>query len=321
MALDTTRAKAEIDTLATVHAAAVRERDAAITGLRTERVQLLERIAVLEQQAAARTLWGSSVELRGQPFPEALARVEAALGRLDTVRYFRSGTAGPLWTTDLEQLGGRGIVYSAKSPPATVLAGGHDALWRNWFARARAYLDKHPAAVVDWTSWHEPEDDAERGAFTPGQWRDALTRLATLQRDEYPHPRLRCDQILMGWTLHPGSKRTLSEWLVPEADVWAWDTYVGMAVREVAGAVNPAAVLAEKHGKPWAVAETGVSVALPDRPGLLTQLARRFTEVGPAPVYVTYFSSDPGGPSEYAWPIDNDPAAARAWRAGRGALA
>lgn len=316
MALDTSRAKAEIDTLAAVHTAAVRERDGQISTLRAEVDRLQAQLATLRPPPAP-ILWGSSVETRGQTFPVALARVEAALGRLDTVRYFTPGTGGPAWPAALTGLAGRGVVYSAKSPPPQVVTGMADEKWRAWFRPAVDYLGKWPDAVVDWTCWHEPEDDVERGAFTAAQWRTALARLIKLQRDEFAHPRLRANQILMGWTLQPGSKRNLDDYHVPEADVLGFDSYVGMAAGTPAEAVEPAVAAARRYGKRWAIAETGVSVALPDRAGLLTALATRLATADPPPVYVTYFSSDPGGPSEYRWPIDNDPLAAAAWLAGR----
>jgi hypothetical protein len=92
-----------------------------------------------------------------------------------------------------------------------------------------------------------------------------------------------------------------------------------MAASTPETAVDPVLAVARKYGKAWAIAETGVSVALPDRNGLLTRLAQYLATRTPVPAYVTYFSSDPGGPSQYRWPIDNDPPAAAAWLAGRSA--
>ena len=77
--------------------------------------------------------------------------------------------------------------------------------------------------------------------------------------------------------------------------------------------------VANVHGKPWAIAETGVSVkhTSAQRRTALHDLAAYIATRTPKPRFALYFNSDPGGPSEWNWPIDDEPTMADAWRSGQ----
>lgn len=187
----------------------------------------------------------------GESYTQALARTEATLGRLDVVRVFYPG-APEAWPGKAP---GRDVVVSFKLDPREVLAGGHDAPMRAWFADAPRGVD------VNWVFWHEPEDDIEAGTFTAEQYREAFVRLDGLA-DRAGNPRLRSTVVLMSWTTRSGSGRDWRDFFPDpdHVDVFGWDVY--NRGRE-GGYTDPAVLLdrarqaAESVDKPFAVAEMG----------------------------------------------------------------
>lgn len=285
-----------IDTLT----AQLADRDAQIIDLRK---QLAEARAV--------TLWGSSVARIGaETHPAAMTRVENAIGPVNIVRHFNAATM--TWPT---HTGDRVLHVSFKWNPADVLTGRHDTAFRDWCAKA-------PDRDTYWTLWHEPEDNAEAGEFTPADYRAAWRRLVPIARAS--GKRLHATLTLMEWTLRPESGRTWSDYY-PGADVidaLAWDAYYNRGQRTPAEIFADVRRVSAAEGKPWAIAETGVAADLvPDpleRRRVLSAMARELATAQPGPVFVCYFDS-PVGNASTAWNISRDPTASAAWTAGRDA--
>ena len=204
------------------------------------------------------------------------------------------------------------LVVSFKIPPKEILSGSHDAQLRAFFAAT--------PRLAYWTYWHEPEDDIARGTFTAADYRAAWAHIADLAKASGKP--LRATLILMGYTVQPGSGRTWTNYYPGSSviDVLAWDCYAWDTNDTADRVYGPAMNVSRQAGKPWAIAETGVgSVAYPNpanRQAKLTEMARYLATAPQAPVFVTYFDSDPGGPARYGWNISNYPAAAAAWKAG-----
>lgn len=254
------------------------------------------------------TAWGSSVMPYGnETYAQAFARTAAQL-RPQVIRFFNPG--GPSWPS---RTGNAPLVISFKLPPRDVIAGRHDAQLAAFFAAT-------PRPTY-WTYWHEPEDDRERGAFSPADYRAAWAHIAAIA-DASGKP-LRATLILMAWTAKPASHRTWTDYYAgPEViDVLAWDAYAqgsGATPEAVYGAARS---VSEQAGKPWAIAETGVASSQfspAARQALLTEMSRYLATSNPRPEFVTYFDSDPDAPNiQYGWNISRDPAAAAAWLAGQ----
>lgn len=261
--------------------------------------------------------WGSSIEQRatGETRRDALLRVEQTMGTV-TPRIYGGGNLA--WPANIDPLDGRSMVWSFNKPPQEVLAGTHDTAFRQFIASADTYLKANPDAEVYWSYYHEPEDNIAAGAFTAQQYRDAFTRLITISR-EVNNPRLVSTLILMEYSLQPGSGRTFSDYFAPSVDMLGFDTYKWDPNTRIAAMVDPIIAVANVHGKPWAIAETGVSVkhTSAQRRTALHDLAAYIATRTPKPRFALYFNSDPGGPSEWNWPIDDEPTMADAWRSGQ----
>src|SRR4051812_11316754 len=261
--------------------------------------------------------WGSSVEIRraGEPRREAMLRIEQTMGAITPRIFGRNSLA---WPAGLEPLDGRSMVWSFKRPAQEVLAGTDDAAFRAFIADADTYLDANPQAEAFWSYSHEPEDNIAAGAFPAQQYRDAFTRLIPISR-EVNTPRLVSTLILMKYSLQPGSGRTFSDYFPPSVDVLGFDTYKWDPNTRIASMVDPIIAVANAHGKPWAIAETGVSVkhTSAQRQTALHDLAAYIATRTPKPRFALYFNSDPGGPSEWNWPIDDEPTMANAWNSGQ----
>lgn len=205
---------------------------------------------------AARTLCGASFgsERAGQTYQEALAAEDARYGRLGMVRVFYPGLPAA-WPGKLDA-DGRPMAVSFKASPADVARGAHDALLREWFAKAPKNQ------TIYWTFYHEPEDNMASGAFTSAQYRAAWRHLRALA-DAAHNPRLKATLVLMSWTLNPKSHRTFADYY-PGRDVvqvLGWDAYNAGADKGVyapaESVYGPAVAVSAREGLPFGIAETG----------------------------------------------------------------
>jgi hypothetical protein len=260
--------------------------------------------------APATTLFGSAVyrEPRTEPWPHAVAREDGLFGPLKVLRVFFGGAPKPWTAPELAQR--RPIVVSFKLPPREVLAGTHDAAMRRWFATAPR---DHP---VWWIYWHEPEDDIARNDFTAPDYRAAFTRLDALA-DQASNPMLRTTQVLMDWTLAPGSHRNWRTYY-PGADVidvQAWDQYGYVKARTCAYETmqehetrRPAYQVTRAEGNDYAIAEIGSAKCIPQRPAWLRLIG---TWSRGRAAFVTYYHAV--GPKGADFRL-TDPPSQRAWR-------
>lgn len=286
--------------------AAAQQQLAALTAKeQAEAAQLAQDEAELHPTPA--TVWGSSVwPLPGdKTIGDAMARVDAVL-HPQVIRHYVTGIQPPTWPA---WTGSHPLVISFKLPPAEVLAGRHDPALAAFFAAT--------PRLTYWSYWHEPEDDAAKGAFTTADYRAAWAHIAAIARSSGKP--LKATLILMDWTLKTASRRTWTDYYPgPDViDVLAWDAYIWTAATTPAQAFDPVIAASKTAGKPWAIAETGVGqVQHPDptmRAAKLTATAAYLAAAGP--VFVTYFDSGNGG--AYQWPISSSPAASAAWLAGQ----
>ena len=241
------------------------------------------------------TLFGACVTMRpGESFGAALAREDATLGHLQTVRVFYPGLPKP-WPGPAG-IADRPVVVSFKALPRDILAGKDDAALRSWFAGAPR--DR----AIDWTYYHEPEDNIARGEFTAADYRAAWRHVATLA-DAAHNPQLRSTLILMNWTLNPASGRTWTDYYPggEVIDVLGWDAYNDGAKKgrydDPEVIFGRVVALSKSLGKPWGIAETGSLLTGGDKGGAraawLHSASAYLTQQGAS--FVTYFESTVGG--------------------------
>lgn len=201
------------------------------------------------------TLFGSNVyRSGGEDYAQALKRQVSSYGELEIVRAFYPGLPAK-WPGNAGAHGGP-VVVSFKAPPQDVLAGKHDALFRNWFATAPR--DRQ----INWTYFHEPEDDIERGSFTAADYRAAWRHLDTLAA-EADNPQLKATTVFMCWTLASKSGRDWQDYYAGSdvIDEMGWDCYntawdVGVYL-EPSQIFGRAAEVAKSQGKRFGIAEFG----------------------------------------------------------------
>ncbi len=192
--------------------------------------------------------WGTSVTtVGGESYRQALSRTER---RLDpqVIRYYVPPKRGLAWP---EIAGDYPLVISFKLAPKEVLNGSHDRELRTFFAAT-----PRPSY---WSYFHEPEDNIARGQFTAAAYRAAFRHIAAIA-DASRKP-LRSTLVLMGYTAKSDSGRTWTDYY-PGADVidvLSWDCYAWTPRDTPADVFGPALRVSEKAGKPWAIAETGVT--------------------------------------------------------------
>jgi hypothetical protein len=245
---------------------------------------------------------------RGENYREALSRSERRLSP-EVIRYFLPPGRALSWPTVARDYP---LVISFKLSPREVLRGRHDAELRRFFAAT-----PRPSY---WSYFHEPEDNIARGQFTAAAYRAAFTHIAAIA-DASGKP-LRSTLILMGYTAKPGSGRTWTDYYPGSKviDVLAWDCYAWTPRDTPAEAYGPALRVSEQAGKPWAIAETGVSSAQypreADRLAKLRAMSRYLATAPTAPEFVTYFDNLDRA-RRLEWNISRDSAAAAAWRDGQ----
>lgn len=216
---------------------------------------------------APTTLFGSNVFREpGENYTQALARQQGKYGQLEATRVFYPGLPAA-WPGDAG-VSGRPVVVSFKANPVDVLAGKHDAHMKTWFATAPT--DRQ----VNWSFFHEPEDDIERGSFTAADYRAAWAHLDVLA-DSVRNPRLKATPILMCWSLSPRSGRDWKDYYAGSSvvDELGWDCYNNgfqsgryTPVESIYGAAKAAAA---SVGKPWGIAEMGSQLVSTDTSGAL----------------------------------------------------
>ncbi len=146
------------------------------------------------------TLFGALVAPQGgESFAQAIARQDAAYGRMPISRVFYSSPGPEPWSAGAG-LSGRPVIVSFYYPPREVLAGIHDAAIREWFASAPRTYDTY------WSYFHEPENNIDRAEFSAADYRAAAARIASLAAPA-GNPRLHSTLILMCYTVNPTSGR------------------------------------------------------------------------------------------------------------------
>lgn len=203
-----------------------------------------------------RTLFGTTVDThRGESYGAAFDRKQRTYGRLGVVRTFFPGLP-QRWSAVKSNTGDTRLVVSFRVPPAQVLSGRYDRELRQWFA------DAPRNHVTRWSYWHEPEDDAERGALRPDAYRQAWRHIDALARSAH-NPKLRSTLILMCWTVNSHSGRDWRDFY-PGArtiDVMAFDCYSTFTpdgnYRSPGKMIGPAYRLSKRLGEDFGIAELG----------------------------------------------------------------
>ncbi|WP_458040308.1 MULTISPECIES: hypothetical protein [Bacteria] len=180
------------------------------------------------------------------------------VGSVGAVRHFSPGLPFSWSSAKAELLKDRTLVLSFKAPPSEIVAGDHDAYFREWFASAP------DDQTIYWSYFHEPENDIAAGDFTTEQYRAAWERLAAIA-DESCKPNMHSTLILTEWTMNPGSQRDYRAYDPgPDyVDVLAFDPYNALFDLERTTYDGPEALLAHivakmaVDGRPWAIAEMG----------------------------------------------------------------
>lgn len=254
------------------------------------------------------TRFGSNVwRAPGETRVEALARVNATYGPIDVTRVFAQGRP-PRWRELEHDYGRQPLVVSFRFHPARVLSGKVDRLLRRWF---RSAPTDRPTW---WAYFHEPEDNSERGEFSPQQFREAWSHVAEVA-ESVGNRRLRATLILMCWTLQDQSGRDWRAYVPGSGtvDVLAWDCYAkgdhAATYADPEQLLGPARDAASAVGARWAVAELGARVSQ----GHERERAEWLRKVGAYATrhrarFVTYFDAPIGGsfrlldqPSIDAW--------------------
>jgi hypothetical protein len=257
-----------------------------------------------------KTLPGSSISLQGgESFSDALARADRTIGPLRSVRVFYPGLP-PAWGGSRTDQVNRTVIVSFKAHPRDINSGKYDSRLAAWFASVPRQYD------VFWAYWHEPENDVERGAFKPADFRAAWRRVAGLA-NRAGNPRLVNTVILMCFTVAQGSRRDFNDYY-PGSDLvetLGWDCY---SHAPKTGKYLPAENIYGKAiaksrslGKPWGIAETGSTKIKGDagsgRAAWIRSISTYLNDQ--RPLWVTYFNQSLGGgdfrltdtPSMQAW--------------------
>ncbi|MFC4783452.1 hypothetical protein ACT8ZV_03195 [Nocardioides sp. MAHUQ-72] len=254
------------------------------------------------------TVFGSNVwRAPGEDRATALARIDAAYGPVGLLRIFGSWPP-PTWTDLTAETGARPLVISFRIPPDVVLSGSADARLTAWFRSAPTDRD------IYWVYFHEPEDQSEKGWFTPEQFAAAWSHVAELAA-AVDNPRLHATMVLMCWTADERSGRDWRSYVPTSGvEVLAWDCYAkghdAATYADPSSLLDPARSASALAGATWAIAEIGARVA-PGADG--SDRARWLEEVGRYAEdhharFVTYFDAPVGGdfrlrdePSVRAW--------------------
>lgn len=175
-------------------------------------------------------------------------KISAHLGRPGVVRTFFPGLP-PAKFAGSNADHGVPVVLSFKAKPTDITRGAHDA-------RLLSFFQSIPTnRQVWWSFYHEPEDNIEKGEFTPAQYRAAWNHLTKLLPKRST---LKPTLILMNWSLYT-TGRPVSQYLTDGVKVLAWDIYLSSARPTVAAAYDRAINKSKSLGLGWGVAETSVT--------------------------------------------------------------
>ena len=186
-------------------------------------------------------------------------------GRAKVARIFMQGLGGIKWTS-IDR-----VNRAMKDGVTTFVVS-----WKDRdAAHIRDFLASIPNGLTVYASFnHEPENDAGKpGDAAYAAWSAEWKRQWTLQS-----PLIRAEgfiptQILMGWTLYPGSGRKMSDWTAPSGtvDVFAFDGYVNKFVPQ--DLVDRMVAAAKAAGVTrTGLAETGSQIDDPQRNSKLAAL-------------------------------------------------
>lgn len=296
------------------HDAELAAQAAEIHRLQTELAQLKidTKPAVPSTPGVRKTLWGSSIETRGLIWPAALARVEETMGPIQIVRHFHPAGQGPKTPPQLNQAGTRSMVYSFKFAPAMVLAGKADTLFVTMMDEVSKNLSQNPGKRYYWCLEHEGDVQMRRGTYSITDYVDAWERLLILAQNAHENF-LSCN-IFTKYAIETSAKFDAASAIHPAIDVLAWDPYKWEPGTTIPSMIDPIVSFCKKLGKPWAIAETGVSSRNPtagkpfhtpaQKIEALTALAKYIKKQTPAPEFVCYFNSDPDAMGGWDWPLD-----------------
>lgn len=198
----------------------------------------------------------------------------------------------PSWDTSEASIdiGKYASVHSIRPPIANFINGNYDTQLRNFLRTIPA--DGYPKFLV---AWHEGDSKVRRGEYTRAQFMTAQKRFADIVHEE-DIPNTYVCVCYTGWLWDdPAQSAGNAElwWQDNTWDVVAVDTYDNTPATMFDNVVNYTNV----HGVPWAVAETGWTVA--------ATKAQRIIDTGnyceatgsggwPSAVFQCWFDSDVG---------------------------
>lgn len=179
--------------------------------------------------------------------------------------------------------------------------------------------------------YHEPEDDSEKGFGTPESYAAAWRYIVDFMRANGLKEGTQWVTGFMGWSLAPASGRDLERF-------WPGDDYVDLSGFDVYGwgnctsnggvstrALGPVSSLMQgpldfsrKHGKPFALLETGCAPVTIDpeaRPNWVEELHAFVKAAQPDMRMVQWFEHSTDDGFQCDWSLSNDPATAAAFRA------
>lgn len=264
--------------------------------------------ASCQPEALSGTEFGVTLDtLGGLTKDQAWAQANSRYGKPGIVRIFHPSAPNGWKEANIAK--GSDITVSFKIQPKDVLSGANDAKLRSWFQSAPN------DTTIYWTYFHEPEDDIERGAFTPAQYRAAWQRIHKIA-NETCQPNLHPTLILMGWTVDPRSGRDFNDYYPGSdyIDVLSWDMYNpwgGSVYKDPKSHFEKVVMKSKAEGKPFAIAETGSLLIGNDkgagRAAWMTSMAKYFRDN--KALYVSYFDTNQSGrefrlsdkPSQDAW--------------------
>lgn len=152
----------------------------------------------------------------------------AACGQPDYVRCYLNQANSTLttfptsWpvggpTGEFSDWASRGTYLSAKPNLGQFVAGQYDA-------KVRQLVDAYHGTGLDFTIFHEVEDDVESGAVDLAQWQDAVAHAVGLFAS-IGRPDVHLWVTLMGYTFEAASKRDPEDYWIPGVYGYGVDTY------------------------------------------------------------------------------------------------
>lgn len=203
---------------------------------------------------------------------------DAAIGPVQIYRSYDRGFSWATWqeTPAYRAHGDAPEDYSFNLPPVALAAGAYDA-------ELATFIASTPKDII-LTDYHEPEQEVDKGLFTPAQFRAAIAHLAVLvhARNAADGGHRRVSVILMSDTvlgfkgrdamrLWPGRDPATGR---NYADLISFDTYElphatgtpgvpagftdGLGWEPAQALLDPSIAFAQRVGSPWMVSEFGL---------------------------------------------------------------